>query len=86
VTGALITATAAIGWLADRLGLPNPVARAADSAGSHTTGMLTVLALTAVAALGWTLVDRQRGRKSTELEQSTTTEPAASGAALSRVP
>lgn len=86
VTGALITATAAVGWLADRLGLPNPVARAADSAGSHTTGMLTLLALTAVAAVGWTLVLRQRGRRTTELEHTTATEPAASGAALSRVP
>ncbi|MBK3580594.1 HupE/UreJ family protein [Streptomyces sp. MBT65] len=86
VTGALITATAAIGWLTDRLGLPNPVARAADSAGSHTTGMLTVLALTAVAAIGWTLVVRQRGSGPTELELPTTTEPAASAAALSRVP
>ncbi|MFJ9250217.1 HupE/UreJ family protein [Streptomyces sp. NPDC101776] len=86
VTGALITATAAVGWLADRLGLPNPVARVADSAGSHTTGMLTALALTAVAAIGWTLIVRQRGRRPTELEQSKATEPAASGAALSRVP
>ncbi|WP_262061024.1 HupE/UreJ family protein [Streptomyces sp. STR69] len=77
VTGALVTATAAIGWLADRLGLPNPVARAADSAGSHTTGMLTALAVAAVAALaavGWTRVVRQRGRALRELE--TVTEPA----------
>ncbi|WP_329250567.1 HupE/UreJ family protein [Streptomyces sp. NBC_01478] len=88
VTGALITATAAIGWLADRLGLPNPVARAADSAGSHTTGMLTVLALAAVAAAGWTVVTRQRGRGSQELETAadTATDPAVSGAALTRVP
>lgn len=86
VTGALITATAAIGWLADRLGLANPVARVADSAGSHTTGMLTALALTAVAAIGWTLVVRHRGRGPTELQQSTATDPAAPGAALSRVP
>ncbi|MDV9172970.1 HupE/UreJ family protein [Streptomyces sp. W16] len=74
VGGALITATAAIGWLVDRLGLPNPVARAADSAGSHTTGMLTVLALAAVAAVaavGWTLVVRQRGRELPKLALST---------------
>ena len=82
VTGALITATAAIGWLADRIGLPNPVARAADSAGSHTTGMLTVLALTAVAAVaalaavGWTRVVGQRGRDTTELKTATETESA----------
>lgn len=66
VGGALITATAAVGWLADRLGLPNAVARAADSAGSHTTGMLTVLAVAAVAAVAagaWTLVVRQRQRE-----------------------
>jgi hypothetical protein len=75
VVGALITATAAVGWLADRLGLSNPVARVADSAGSHTTGMLTVLAVAAVAAGVWTLVDRQRGRGSTELETVATAEP-----------
>lgn len=50
VGGALITATAAVGWLADRLGLPNPVARTADGAGSHTTLTLAALALSAVAA------------------------------------
>ncbi|MET7486007.1 HupE/UreJ family protein [Streptomyces sp. NPDC005538] len=70
VTGALITAIASIGWLADRLGLPNPVARAADSAGSHTTAMLVTLAVTAVAAGGWTLVSRQRRRTLPELALS----------------
>ncbi|SED67265.1 hypothetical protein SAMN05216489_04082 [Streptomyces sp. 3213] len=73
----LITATAAIGWLVDRLGLPNPVARAADSAGAHTAGMLTVLgvgAVVALAAVGWTRVVRQRGRALPELD--TATEPA----------
>ncbi|XUL88410.1 HupE/UreJ family protein [Streptomyces galilaeus] len=63
VSGALITATAAVGWLADRLGMPNPVARAADSAGAHTTGMLTVLGVGAVVAVGWMLVTRQRQRQ-----------------------
>ncbi|MFI6465387.1 HupE/UreJ family protein [Streptomyces sp. NPDC050538] len=82
VGGALITATAAIGWLADCLGLPNPVARAAGSAGSHTTGMLTVLGVVAVVAVGWMLVVRQRGRRATELE--TAVGPAVSGGALSR--
>ncbi|MFG2377352.1 HupE/UreJ family protein [Streptomyces sp. NPDC048504] len=71
VGGALITATAAVGWLADRLGLPNPVARAADSAGSHTTGMLTVLGVAAVAAGVWTLIVRQRGRALGELGTAT---------------
>lgn len=60
VGGALLTGTAALGWLADRLGAPNPVARAADSAGSHTTLMLATLALAAVAAVGWTLATRWR--------------------------
>jgi len=55
LSGALLTATAATGWLADRLGAPNPVARAADSAGSHTTLLLVTLALTAAVAVGWTL-------------------------------
>ncbi|MCX5559561.1 HupE/UreJ family protein [Streptomyces sp. NBC_00038] len=59
VGGALLTGTAALGWLVDRLGAPNPVARAADSAGSHTTLMLSALALAAVAAVGWTLATRR---------------------------
>ncbi|MFF3409771.1 HupE/UreJ family protein [Streptomyces sp. NPDC002742] len=60
VGGALLTATAAVGWLADRLGVPNPVARTADSAGSHTTLMLAALASSAVAATGWALSARWR--------------------------
>ena len=55
VGAALLTGTAATGWLADRLGLPNPVARIADSAGSHTTPMLVVLAVAALAAGAWQL-------------------------------
>lgn len=87
VGGALITATAAVGWLADRLGLPNPVARAADSAGSHTTGMLTVLVVAAAVAGAWTLVERQRGRSQPELESAATgTESAPGPAALSTLP
>jgi hypothetical protein len=62
VGGALLTGTAALGWLVDRLGAPNPVARAADSAGSHTTLMLATLALAAVAAAGWTLATRAKGK------------------------
>jgi hypothetical protein len=40
LAGATATGTAATGWLLDRLGVPNPVARIADSAGTHTTAML----------------------------------------------
>jgi hypothetical protein len=60
VGGALLTATAAVGWLADRLGMPNPVARTADSAGSHTTLTLAALTLSAVAGMGWALSTRWR--------------------------
>ncbi|MFF1546626.1 HupE/UreJ family protein [Streptomyces sp. NPDC058291] len=64
LTGALLTGTAAVGWLADRLGLPNAVARAADSAGSHTTPMLAALTVTALTATAWTLatVTRRHAR------------------------
>ncbi|WP_405735569.1 HupE/UreJ family protein [Streptomyces sp. NBC_01537] len=60
VCGALLTGTSALGWLVDRLGAPNPVARAADSAGSHTTLMLATLAVAAATAAGWTLATRRR--------------------------
>ncbi|MFC8518230.1 HupE/UreJ family protein [Streptomyces sp. NPDC057257] len=62
LTGALLTATAATAWLAARLGLPNPVARAADSAGSHTTLMLAALTATALTATAWTLAKRHLPR------------------------
>ncbi|MDQ0596577.1 hypothetical protein QF037_000922 [Streptomyces canus] len=62
LAGATLTGTAALGWLADRLGLPNPVARAADSAGSHTSAMLATLAVTALAATAWTLTTRRHAR------------------------
>lgn len=65
LTGAVLTGTAALGWLADRLGLPNPVARVADSAGSHTTVLLatlTALAVAALAATAWTQVVRRQAR------------------------
>jgi hypothetical protein len=58
-TAATITAIAATGWLIDRLGAPNPIARAADSAGSHTTAMLIVLAASAIAACLWTATGRR---------------------------
>jgi hypothetical protein len=45
-TCAALTAGAALGWLLDRLGVPNPVARAADSAGSHTSQLFLVLITT----------------------------------------
>ncbi|MEU6355225.1 HupE/UreJ family protein [Streptomyces sp. NPDC047072] len=51
---ALLTATAAVGWLADRLGLPNPVATVADGAGMYTTQLLAVLATSALLAALWT--------------------------------
>lgn len=56
---ATLTGVAALGWLADRLGIPNPVARAADSAGEHTTPMLIGLAATAIAALAYAGVTRR---------------------------
>ncbi|MEV7386758.1 MULTISPECIES: HupE/UreJ family protein [unclassified Streptomyces] len=62
VTCAALTAVAALGWLADRLGLPNPVARTADSAGAHTTLLLAALALTALTAAAWALAARLRTR------------------------
>ncbi|MGW7260848.1 HupE/UreJ family protein [Streptomyces sp. NPDC054834] len=68
LTGVLLTATAAVGWLADRLGLPNPVARAADSAGSHTTVMLAALVLAALTATAWTLVSRRQSKPEPEPE------------------
>lgn len=63
ITGATLTAIAATGWLLDRLGLPNPVARAADSAGAHTTPMLAVLAVTAVAGSVWLTISRRQTPK-----------------------
>ncbi|MEU6352362.1 HupE/UreJ family protein, partial [Streptomyces sp. NPDC047072] len=62
LTGAVLTGLAALGWLADRLGLPNPVARAADAAGTHTTLLLCTLVVSATAAATWTLLTRRRTR------------------------
>ncbi|MEU4242654.1 HupE/UreJ family protein [Actinoplanes sp. NPDC026619] len=43
IGGATVAAVAAAGWLADRLGRPNPVARLADTAGSHTAVVMIAL-------------------------------------------
>ncbi|MCX4853274.1 HupE/UreJ family protein [Streptomyces canus] len=75
LTGAVLTGTAAVGWLADRLGLPNPVARAADSAGSHTTLLLAALTVTALAATAWTLTTRRHARPGPAEPPATTCEP-----------
>ncbi|MFI6441711.1 HupE/UreJ family protein [Streptomyces sp. NPDC050759] len=75
LTGAVLTGTAAVGWLADRLGLPNPVARAADGAGSHTTLLLAALTVTALAATGWTLTTRRHARPGPPDPPATTYEP-----------
>jgi len=61
VGGAAVTAVAAAGWLADRLGRDNPVARFADSVGSHPTAVVTILAAAAVAT-GVATALRTRGR------------------------
>ncbi|WP_406007814.1 HupE/UreJ family protein [Streptomyces sp. NBC_00637] len=74
LTGAVLTGVAAVGWLADRLGLPNPVARAADSAGTHTTLLLAALAATALAATAWTVIRHLRARSDADLPPTTPTE------------
>ncbi|MFC4072131.1 HupE/UreJ family protein [Actinoplanes subglobosus] len=53
IGGAVLTGAAAVGWMLDRLGVPNPVAGAADAVGANHTSMLVVLAITAVAGAGW---------------------------------
>jgi hypothetical protein len=75
LTGAVVTGTTAVGWLADRLGLPNPVARAADSVGSHTTLLLAALAVTALVATAWTLTTRRHARPGLAEPRITTCEP-----------
>ncbi|MGW7544605.1 HupE/UreJ family protein [Streptomyces sp. NPDC054770] len=56
-----LTAVAALGWLLDRLGLANPVARVADSAGTHTSQLLLVLVTGAVLATLSTAAPRGPG-------------------------
>lgn len=60
VGGALATAVAALGWLLDRLGVPNVVARTADSAGSSPVRMLVGLVLVAILAGVWHVAGRNR--------------------------
>jgi hypothetical protein len=60
VGGALLAAGVALGWLLDRLGTPNPVARAADSAGSHASLLVAGLVLTAVAGGLWAISTADR--------------------------
>ncbi|MEU6374369.1 HupE/UreJ family protein [Streptomyces sp. NPDC046909] len=68
LTGAVLTGVAALGWLADRLGLPNSVARVADSAGSRTTVLLAVLTTAAVLTTGWGVAARLRSPCAPESE------------------
>ncbi|WP_433200038.1 HupE/UreJ family protein [Dactylosporangium sp. CS-047395] len=60
LAGAALAAVAATGWLADRLGFPNPVARAADTAGAHPAFLVGALVLTAAVPL----IAGRRGRLS----------------------
>ncbi|WIM93764.1 HupE/UreJ family protein [Actinoplanes oblitus] len=60
VLGASGAALAAAGWLADRLGWPNPVGAAADRAGAHPVLLLIGLVLVTVAAAGWALLIARR--------------------------
>jgi hypothetical protein len=64
-TCAALTAGAALGWLLDRLGVPNPVARAADSAGSHTSQLFLVLIGAAALSALLMLTRHRRGRGAT---------------------
>jgi hypothetical protein len=66
---ATLTAGAALGWLLDRLGMPNPVARAADSAGSHTPQLFLVLISTAALSALWMSTLHRRDRRG-RLEQA----------------
>lgn len=60
VGGALLAAIASAGWLADRLGHPNPIAATADRIGGHTTLMLLGLILVAVSSAAWALLITRR--------------------------
>ncbi|MCU7729276.1 HupE/UreJ family protein [Actinoplanes sp. KI2] len=64
MAGATATAIAATGWLVDRLGVANPIARAADSAGAHPTPMLVALAAAALLALARSVLRRRSRRGS----------------------
>ncbi|BCY12418.1 HupE/UreJ family protein [Actinoplanes sp. L3-i22] len=56
LTGAGVAAVASAGWLADRLGRPNPVAATADRIGGHTVLLVTGLVLVAVLSGAWALL------------------------------
>lgn len=58
VVAALLTAVAAIGWLIDRIGVPNPVGTAADAIGSASIPVVAMLWTAAVT----TLIVRRAGR------------------------
>ncbi|MER7930129.1 HupE/UreJ family protein [Streptomyces sp. NPDC096057] len=81
LSGAVLTGMASVGWLADRLGLPNPVARAADGAGAHTTLLLATLAVTALASIVWRMTLGRRAGTDADLSPAeeapdSTTNPA----------
>ena len=60
--GAQLTATAAFGRLADRLGLPDPVIRTADEREIHTTLIRTTFTGTPLAVTGRTPATRRHTR------------------------
>lgn len=59
IAAASLTAVAASGWLLDRLGVPNPIAAAADRL--VEVAIWVVLALWLAAAAAWLTRDRSRG-------------------------
>lgn len=61
LTGAGVAAIASAGWLADRLGWPNPVAAAADRVGAHVVLMAVGSVLVGVVSGAWALVVARRG-------------------------
>ncbi len=73
VGGSLLVIIAALGWAFDRLGFPNPIAAAADQAG---TGILPALVIAAVAAVA-VLAARAIGRRLRPEPAATDEEPAA---------
>ncbi|MEU8661494.1 HupE/UreJ family protein [Actinoplanes philippinensis] len=52
IGGAALTGAAAVGWVLDRLGVPNPVAETADAIGADYQAMLVVLTIMAAAGAG----------------------------------
>jgi hypothetical protein len=72
VTAAIIAAIAAMGWLASRLGIPNPIATAADSLG--IVG-LPVVALLWAAALMTAMRHRRQNRSHHWSRQTNTPSP-----------